>query len=89
MSDYIKQNNSTKWEYLCVEIFLDTGELQEKLNELGNQGWEAFSVTPVRTETQKDEYSETYSNAAYKVCVYMKRSFSLVNRFPMSKRGIQ
>lgn len=38
------------WEYISANV--DTGTLQTKLNELGDAGWEVFSVTTADSKVE-------------------------------------
>lgn len=46
------QNDSSRvtWEYMTANV--DTGTLQTKLNELGEAGWEVFSVSPADSKVE-------------------------------------
>lgn len=46
------QNDSSRvtWEYMTANV--DTGTLQTKLNELGEAGWEVFSVSPADSKSR-------------------------------------
>ena len=38
------------WEYTTANI--DTGSLQAKLNELGDAGWDVFSISPTDSKVE-------------------------------------
>ena len=50
--DWVKEDlaNVGDWQYLVVEV--PRGELEARLNELGAERWECFSVEPMGRKTQ-------------------------------------
>jgi hypothetical protein len=38
------ESETTKWDYTCTDVILGEGRLRNKLNEMGQNGWEAFAA---------------------------------------------
>ena len=66
---YQNDAKPTKWEYTAVNI--NSNELAVKLTELGNSGWEVFSVVPAQSKVDGSDgtarvISEKYDVSARK-----------------------
>lgn len=54
--------NPTRWEYVCTNVGADA--LTQRVNELGQQGWELATTT---VQKQDSDFGKPYATA-YSVC---------------------
>lgn len=67
------------WEYKCETIKCPASEIEDKMNEIGKEGWEIFCLYE---KDYKSEIGTNYSNGFEKINWYelaMKRSLSKNN----------